>query len=53
MLEKLKSILQDAPPVRAFEISEAGIAADRRSSEDLLNFSASLRLCVKGEASRC
>ena len=29
MLDKLKSLLQDPPPSMAFEISEAGIAADR------------------------
>src|SRR5664279_4487868 len=31
MLDKLKSLLQEAPPAMAFEISEAGIAAAVRS----------------------
>jgi type IV pilus assembly protein PilM len=35
ILDKLKSVLQDPPPALAFEISEAGIAAARTSSEEL------------------
>jgi len=36
--DKLKSILQDAPPVMAFEISESGIAAARIGARAELDF---------------
>ncbi len=38
MLDKLKSLLQDAPPAMAFEISESGIAAARIGSRAELDF---------------
>jgi type IV pilus assembly protein PilM len=38
MLEKLQSLLQEAPPAMAFEISEAGIAAARIGSRAELDF---------------
>src|SRR6266550_4709286 len=38
MLDRLKSLLQDPPPVMAFEISEAGIAAARIGARAELDF---------------
>jgi type IV pilus assembly protein PilM len=38
MLDKLKSLLQEAPPALAFEISEAGIAAARIGARAELDF---------------
>src|ERR1035438_10085106 len=38
MLDKLKSLLQEAPPAMAFEISEAGIAAARIGARAELDF---------------
>src|SRR5450756_1465422 len=38
MLDKLKSILQEAPPAMAFEITEAGIAAARIGARAELDF---------------
>ena len=38
MLDKLKLLLQEAPPAMAFEISEAGIAAARIGSRAELDF---------------
>jgi type IV pilus assembly protein PilM len=38
MLDKLKSLLQDAPPALAFEITEAGIAAARIGARAELDF---------------
>ena len=40
MLDKLKSLLQEAPPAMAFEISESGIAAARIGSRAELDFQA-------------
>src|ERR1035437_1335218 len=38
MLDKLKSMLQEAPPAMAFEITEAGIAAARIGARAELDF---------------
>ena len=38
MIEKLKLLLQEAPPAMAFEITEAGIAAARIGTRAELDF---------------